>query len=479
MTVERLQAAFQRALSRPKITTRDVEAFRRAVKDRGEVTPEELSTLKLLAEQHKSRFDPSAARRIATMLTTLQATPAPRPPPVVQPEPQPPVQPEPQPPVQPEPQPPIQPEPQPPTVVSWDTFTVSTTRDGLTGTQVDEGRSTFDKLEPAVTAGALSKGDQLLLSSSASRIGVMGEAQALRSVALLQQLSPADAARFRDIASKTASPLERAFVFKALAAGHTLDDLASFQSAIQGWDNAKLLSTLNLADPITDDGTQTGVKQQHQASCVPTTGQALRGEVDPIYALQVRTENTNINAVDNTNAFAINPKLAQEQADVLTSVAGRPTPRNQAGWGTNWSKLDLVYNARSAQTGYVFSTVQFDQRPDLTLDAALDLLAAQLNQGIPTPLLVGVQWAPKCHAMIALEAQGTGPDQRFLIHDPWAGNTMWVTRAEFLVGNAPMGEFKVIGGFHLATPAPPVAPVVTPTPPTTPTPSPAPTGGGR
>ncbi len=454
MTVGKLDAALATALARPAITRDDVAAFEAAVNDDGVVSAEEAAALRVLADTYKDRFDPAAATRLATVLGNLVS-----------------------PPVVPAPVVPAAPGPSP-AVVSWDTFSVPNSRDGLAGSQAAEGLETFDQLSAAVTASALSKSDQLLLASSAARVGVMGEAQALRAVTELEALSAPDAAHFKALADAAASPLERAFLFKALGAGYTVDEIEPFEAAIHGWDGAKLLSTLNLADPITDDGNQTGVKQQHHSSCVATTGQALRGEVDPIYALQVRTENSDIHVADEADAFKLNPKLAEEQKVVLEAAGGLATSRG-SGWGqgVNWDRLYEVYDARAAQTGFVYATVELDHRPDLTVDTALDAIASQLNKGIPTPLLVGVQWATKCHAMIALEVQGTGPDQRFLIHDPWVGDTMWVKRSEFVAGQAPMGEFQVLGGYHLASPAPakpvqPVVPAPAPVVPTTVTPAP-------
>lgn len=425
MTVGKLGEAFSSAVSRARITVADVDAFRAAISD-DVVTDDELRVLRSLAEAHRDKFEPAATARLSELLANPSAPPAPSPAPAAA------------------------------TTVSWDDFTVSSTREGLGGAQRDEGLATFDALAGAVTSGTLSEADRLLLASAAARVGVMGEAQALRAVELLAKLPAADAAKFSALVDQAQSPLERAFVFKALAAGYPVAELEPFAAQIRGWDRAKLLSTLNLADPIVEDGAQTGLKQQFRASCVPTTGQALRGEVDPVYALAVRTGNTDVHRADEADPYALNKPLADEQAKVLTDAGGAPSPRSSwYGSGTPWARLDEVYNRVAAQTGFVYASVQFDEHPELTLDAALDELAGQLGRGIPTPLLVGVAGAPKCHAMIALEAQGTGGDQRFLIHDPWEGTTLWVTRAELVAGNAPMGEFHVIGGFHRATPAPP------------------------
>jgi hypothetical protein len=230
------------------------------------------------------------------------------------------------------------------------------------------------------------------------------------------------------------------------------------------------MGTLNLADPILDDGKETGVKQQFGCSCVTTTAQALRGELDPIYALQVRNANPDINAADDNDPTKVNPSLAAEQKALLEEAGGVAVSRNQGGTGTPWAKLDSVYNKASSHTGFTFSCVQMDQtQPPTTVDAALDAIAGQLQKGIPTPLLVGGAWCPKCHAVIALEVQGTGADQKFLIHDPWVGNTVWCTRAQFEQQQAPIGDCHVLGGYHLASPYVPPPVVTTPTADPTPT----------
>ncbi len=105
------------------------------------------------------------------------------------------------------------------------TFSVATSASTISNA---EGRDTFNQLSAAVKAGALSSADQLLLATSAATLGVMGETQALRAVDKLKALSAAQAAAFKQIADKAASPLERAFVFKGLATGRGITALRLF-----------------------------------------------------------------------------------------------------------------------------------------------------------------------------------------------------------------------------------------------------------
>ena len=345
-------------------------------------------------------------------------------------------------------------------------------RASLAGPELNEGLATFDALAAEVAAGKLLPSDQLLLARSTSRLGVLGTAEALGSVKTLEAAPAEEQAALKDLLDAAASPTERAFLFKAVGAGYKAAEVKPFAEAIRGWPEDKLLGTLNLADPILDDGKETGVKQQFGCSCVTTTAQALRGELDPVYALQVRTANPDVNAVDNSDPTKMNPALAAEQKALLEEQGGVAVSRNSGGSGTPWAKIDLVYNKASAHTGFSYSCVQMDKTvPPTTVDAALDAVAGQLQKGIPTPLLVGSAWSPKCHAVIALEVQGAGADQRFLIHDPWVGNTVWCSRAEFEQQKAPIGDCHVIGGYHLASPyvAPPPTQPATTTPPATPT----------
>jgi hypothetical protein len=93
-----------------------------------------------------------------------------------------------------------------------------------------------------------------------------------------------------------------------------------------------------------------------------------------------------------------------------------------------------------------------DQRPDLDVDAMLDLLASQLRGGIPTPVLVGDASFPTRHALLALEVHGEGDLQHFVVHDPWSNSKVQISRAEFRERRLPLGGFNQLRGIHLAKP---------------------------
>ena len=335
-----------------------------------------------------------------------------------------------------------------------------------------EAQDTFTSLQADVKSGSLSAADAQTLSNAAGEEGVLGEAEAVRAAKAAEALSPSDRATFNGLVSNASSPEEKAFIYKALGAGYDVSDVSQFANTIHGWSPDKLIDTLNLADDTgADDGIQNGVKQQFDASCTATTAQAVRGEMDPIYALQVRTQNTNINAADDTNADAINPNLAAEQRHLLTEVGdGKATNRNdESGYGT-W-KVPEELASESAHTGFDYSRVQITPCTDPTqLTNAMNAIASQVSQGIPTPLIVGAPPDPAGHCILAMAVEGSGADQQFLIHDPWEGTTRWLSSADILNGNVNVAGWSNLGYYYQASPAP----LASDTPAPAPAPNPAP-----
>jgi hypothetical protein len=63
--------------------------------------------------------------------------------------------------------------------------------------------------------------DQLLLAQSASQIGVLGMAQAIRASKALAAMTDADRAQANGVLDSAASPMERAFLLKEFGAGYS------------------------------------------------------------------------------------------------------------------------------------------------------------------------------------------------------------------------------------------------------------------
>ena len=171
---------------------------------------------------------------------------------------------------------------------------------------------------------------------------------------------------------------------------------------------------------VVGDSSGKGVMQQWSMSCAPTSVQAVKAELDPIYALKLRDENPELDQADDTDGNAKSPELAKEQSDMLASQGATATPRDQAGDGLSISGVETIFNATSDATG-----IKYENKPITDEDAALTKMASLISSGLPVPLLVGAGGSPS-HAVL-LTGYDPGPPRRFSIHDPGNGETQNVT----------------------------------------------------
>jgi len=314
---------------------------------------------------------------------------------------------------------------------------------------------TFKRLTPDVASGRISNRDAQMLAEQASRRGVIGEAQAVSAARKAASLPPADRAQFQDVVDRAGSNTERAFIYKALAAGHPVPEVVKFADGIRGLSDLQLLHDYTLSGATSlEDNFQSGIAQQHPSSCVPTVAQALRGEADPIYAHQVRSQNPDVHQRLRPGA---NQAAAREQEDLLEQVGnghvGTPAtpdaPVATPDVGVSRTKIDAVLNSVSQQTGLTYTSQQLEPN-ERSVDAQekmLDRMATQLQRGIPTPFEMRTRDDTQGHQALAIAVEGSGDAQRFLVHDPGTGNTAWLTRQEFEWGTS---SFDKWGPLRLA-----------------------------
>ena len=209
---------------------------------------------------------------------------------------------------------------------------------------------------------------------------------------------------------------EAAYLTKALASKHSAAELETFYAAIKGKNHKWLEDNLH----VVGDSKGKGVKQQWRMSCAPTSVQAVKAELDPVYALKLRTENPDLDKAKDSDGMAKNPKLAQEQSDMLASQGKTATPRDTAGAGLSVAGVATIFNATTDATG-----IEYKNKPITDADAAMTKMSALISSGLPVPLLVGSGGKPG-HAVV-LTGYDAGPPRRFSIHDPGDGATQTVT----------------------------------------------------
>lgn len=271
---------------------------------------------------------------------------------------------------------------------------------------------------------------------------LLGMPQREQAAENMAKLPPAEHDEVLALLSTAAShsPEESEYVVKALAAGHSVAELKAFQQQIAGKDKAWLDENLRLVGGSTGKG----IKQQWSHSCAPTEVEAMKGELDPIYAWQLRQKNPKLDQADDKDGNRLNPALANEQFNLLTQTGGIVASRDEADHGRG-GKMSTVLNSEGAGMGLTFDRKEIGS--DVTMDDALATAQERLKSGLPVPICVGDDANPYAHAAM-MTAVEDGPPRRFSIHDPWTGSVKTYSEADIRAGKLDLASCKKIAAIY-------------------------------
>ncbi|MFJ2865943.1 hypothetical protein [Kitasatospora sp. NPDC087314] len=261
---------------------------------------------------------------------------------------------------------------------------------------------------------------------------ILTAANATRAAQLMDQMSDADRARFDQLLAGTKSPQERAYLMKALAAGHGYDEIKAFDDQIHehgdnpGW-LAERISPVQLdaASPQTAGTGYRGVAwdQGQHSTCVAASTVTARALVDPLFAFQLTTGgHPGDPAYDNGQA-------AKDRWDKETNRV-----YDERGWWHEWSdgmydfeSKDIANDEIAKHTGAEYHNVDLDshdQRQD-----ALAQIEQKVDEGKPVPVSVygGPWYDPHRHQMVIIGHRG----DQLEVYNPW-GYTVWVSESDFV-----------------------------------------------
>jgi type VI secretion system secreted protein VgrG len=311
------------------------------------------------------------------------------------------------------------------------------------GDAIFEGSHAYLNSIPPASAPAPGGGKKKRAGATSAakraRRQILNPHQIARAELKYKALSPADKKVFDEAAAKAKSPAERSYLRKALAAGRSAAEIQAFAGRIRGKDAIWLRDNLKL----TGSSKGTGVQQQFSHSCNATTMQALRGELDPIYSLEVHDQNPDMDKIDDLDPQKYNPSLAAEQRAVLESpyagklgAMGGGVADARAGSAGIGRWLDDKLNALTPSTGIHYDTQMVGA--GLTETQATANIDAAVRQGAPVPIVIGQNPGETTHYVLVTGASRTQPTT-YTLHDPWAGTTMTRTRAQMESGSLGVG----------------------------------------
>jgi hypothetical protein len=241
---------------------------------------------------------------------------------------------------------------------------------------------------PTPVVSAWTPEDEQALATGKATFGVIGAHQAGRVKPAAEKLPPAELALWRKTVDGLAGTLNRVFVYKALAANHSVAECVAFAACVADKDDKWLMTNCTGGDSMMEGS---GTRQAYSHTCGVTTVQTLRAEYDPVYALKLHTENPQLNSVDNADPTKINPKAAAEQksmhetqyqgdhgAHTGVSASRKDIAKGSGRWVDDW------LNSLTATTGLKYKT-----KKDPSTAEAITTLTDKVGGGMMTPVVIG------------------------------------------------------------------------------------------
>ncbi|HEY0471398.1 MAG TPA: hypothetical protein VGD34_07020 [Kribbella sp.] len=264
------------------------------------------------------------------------------------------------------------------------------------------------------------------VGNNAASIGsILTSGQSDRAATQLAGLSSADRTRVDATLAAAASPEEREYVLKALAAGHSTDEVVKFAQTIHGrkprW-LATHLSLIDLSSPGDLSYHGSPVDQVDNTTCGSASILVARAMADPLYALYLTTGNSTDPAQASAAHFQAR-LTAEEQRIHSASNEIWPQSLGTSPWGIA-SELNRYATTTGTQYGWhpVIAT-STGSNPTL-----LDAIKAVEN-GHPVPVLIG-DFLPR-HYVLMVGQVGTD----LLFYDPSAAAIVQVKEQDFLRGD--------------------------------------------
>ncbi|MFF1448557.1 peptidoglycan-binding protein [Streptomyces sp. NPDC058274] len=288
--------------------------------------------------------------------------------------------------------------------------------------------------------------DRLMLADTSAVDGdpemneILSAGDLERAARRMDQLNLDDEAAMERMLSHSDSAQERAYLMKALASGHSVQEIEAFQGKIHGkdpeWMRRHLTPVVTEADSLDDEGLAKDGSNNNKDSvtfdgqawiqggngsegtCVASSTVTARAMVDPVYALDL----TGGPSGQEDDPKAFRDRLVAEQHRLHTEGDG----------GANWGGMGQEGQERIADSAIGSATGNDYQRHDLNnadeRRAVLTDVEKAVAEGRPVP--VDVSGSNGAHAMTIIAQEG----DMLQVYNPW-GTTTWVSEDDFINGN--------------------------------------------
>ncbi len=265
--------------------------------------------------------------------------------------------------------------------------------------------------------------------------GILTNAQLARAASNMEDLSEADRARMQALLDAAGSDAERAYLMKALASNHSVNDIAAFATAIHGKSETWLRQHLSLVSPgDTGDVTFAGrsVDQYNGTTCGSTSIMIARAMNDPLYAITLTTDGHG----NGLTGDEFEARIAAEEERIHNATD--PSWRHPIGtmpWGMN----DEM-NAHAGAFGTNYDWRWVDDTDGGSVNGALDDAVGAVDGGYTVPILIGDSYP--AHYVLLVGHEGSD----LVFYEPTAGRMVRVSESDFRDGNMSALGFEHVQG---------------------------------
>lgn len=237
--------------------------------------------------------------------------------------------------------------------------------------------------------------------------GVLDAYQAALIPVVVAGLPPGDywAARKDLLAAR--SPLERAFIYKDLVAGHHGDALDTFAATIRGKPGGWLLNHLTIGpvSVVAPGSTENdGPQQQWSHSCAQVAAITVIARSDPEFALLINNGGS-ITGQDQSNQV-----LTDVEQTFLIRMGSKVVPQDSStvGPGTSSMAILLFLDEFAGRTNLMYSWIidvgDGVQHPDM--EQVISLISAELLMERPVVLSLEGRDGKNAHVVVAEQISG-------------------------------------------------------------------------
>lgn len=287
---------------------------------------------------------------------------------------------------------------------------------------------------------------------------ILSENALARGSQRLAGMSAADQAAFQKLLAQCKSPQEAAYLWKALAAGHTLTQVQQFDAAIHPHGSDPTWLAGHLTPDLTDGSTETSganfltyqgqqfagldvqgwdiYDQGKPGDCVAASTIIADASVDPVTMLNLTTGGT---ANGNDSPAAFHQRL--QHMYVSQYIEGQKADGDSSTYPTTDSGLESTGENKLANqdlaptTGAPYHYVSLGSTSDR--QNALPGIEQAVDSGKPVP--IDVTSGNDGHQMMIIGHDG----DKLEVYNPW-GYTSWVTESQFV--NNQLGSLTTTGG---------------------------------